>query len=171
MMKAWQVTKLADPADALSLSEIEKPQPKEGEVLIKVEGAALNFFDILLCQGVYQEKPPLPFTPGAEISGTIESVTANSKFNVGDRVLAAPQLPNGGFAEWVTVHEDEVYHIPDSMTFAQAAGFFITHHTGYYALKRCGRLQAGETLLVHAGSGGVGSAAIQLGKIMGAKVI
>ncbi len=170
-MKAWQVKRLADPEEALEIAEIEKPKLEEGSVIIKVEAAALNFFDILLCQGKYQEKPPIPFTPGAEISGVIEEVHPNSSFKVGQRVLAQPKLPNGGLAQYVAAEEENVYEIADSMSFNEAAAMFITYQTTYYALHYRAQLKPGEVLLVHAGAGGVGSAAIQLGKAAGAKVI
>lgn len=170
-MKTWSVTKLADPQEALELVENRKPEPGPGEVLVKVEAAALNFFDILQCQGKYQEKPPLPFTPGAEIGGVIEAVGEGAAFKVGQRVLATPLLPNGGLAEWTCVKEEGIFPIPDSLSFSEAAALFITYQTAYFALHRTARLQPGEVLLVHAGSGGVGSAAIQLGKAAGATVI
>jgi len=170
-MNTWQVTQLGNPQDALSLVDSTKPVPKAGEVLIKVEAIALNFFDILQCQGKYQEKHPLPFTPGAEISGIIEEFGDEINFSVGQRVLATPHLPKGGFSEYVVVAEKSVYPIPDSLSFNEAAALFITYQTAYYALHRNAHLLAGETLLVHAGSGGVGSAAIQLGKAAGATVI
>ncbi|MEW9033746.1 MAG: alcohol dehydrogenase catalytic domain-containing protein, partial [Planifilum fimeticola] len=113
-MRAWQVSKLGDPRKALRLVELPKPSPAAGEVLIRVRAAAVNFLDILLCQGKYQEKPPLPFTPGAEISGTVEAVGDGVALRVGERVLATPSLPRGGFAEWVVVPESHVYPIPDS---------------------------------------------------------
>jgi NADPH2:quinone reductase len=170
-MRAWVVKKLADPSEALHLEELPTPTPKRGEVVIRVEAAALNFLDILLCQGKYQEKPPLPFTPGAEISGTITAVGEGVSLKIGQRVIATPPLPSGGFAEWVSVPEDSVYPIPDSLSWEEAASMFITYQTSYYALHRCGNIQPGEVLLVHAGSGGVGSAAIQLGVAAGARVI
>lgn len=170
-MRAWQVSKLGDPREALRLVELPKPIPAAGEVLIRVEAAALNFLDILLCQGKYQEKPPLPFTPGAEISGTIEAVGDGVSLKEGERVLATPPLPKGGFAEWVSVPESHVYPIPDSLTWNEAAAMFITYQTAYYALHRCAKIRPGEVLLVHAGAGGVGSAAIQLGLAAGARVI
>lgn len=170
-MNTWQVTQLGDPQDALSLVDIPKPVPKAGEVLIKVEAIALNFFDILQCQGKYQEKHPLPFTPGAEISGVIEECGDGIDFSVGQRVLATPHLPKGGFSEYVVVAEKSVFPIPDSLSYNEAAALYITYQTAYYALHRNAHLLAGETLLVHAGSGGVGSAAIQLGKAAGATVI
>lgn len=170
-MNTWQVTQLGDPQDSLSLVDISKPVPKAGEVLIKVEAIALNFFDILQCQGKYQEKHSLPFTPGAEVSGIIEELGDEVNFSVGQRVLATPLLPNGGFSEYVIVAEKSVFPIPDNLPYNEAAALFITYQTAYYALHRNAHLLAGETLLVHAGSGGVGSAAIQLGKAAGATVI
>ena len=170
-MKTWSVTKLADPQEALELIEKPKPEPGPDEVLVKVEAAALNFFDILQCQGKYQEKPPLPFTPGAEIGGIIEAVGEGADFKIGQRVLATPLLPNGGLAEWTCVKSEGIFPIPDSLSFSEAAAMFITYQTAYFALHRTARLQTGEVLLVHAGSGGVGSAAIQLGKAAGAIVI
>ncbi|QDI90515.1 NADPH:quinone oxidoreductase family protein [Salicibibacter halophilus] len=170
-MRAWQVKELADPAQALALEELEKPEREEGQVLIKTQTAALNFFDILLCQGKYQEKPPLPFTPGAEIAGTVEAADSGSDFQVGQKVLARPALPNGGFAEWVSVPEASVFRVPESMSFQEAAAMYITYQTACYALHDRANIKTGDVLLVHAGSGGVGSAAIQLGKAVGARVI
>ncbi|GGE12442.1 oxidoreductase [Marinithermofilum abyssi] len=170
-MRAWQVKELGDPNKALHLVELSKPSPGAGEVLIKVEAVALNFFDILQCQGKYQEKPPLPFTPGAEISGTITAVGEGVSLKAGQRVLATPPLPRGGLAEWVSVPEESVYPIPDSLSWNEAASMFITYQTAYYALHRCAGIQPGQVLLVHAGAGGVGSAAIQLGLAAGARVI
>ena len=170
-MKAWTVTRIADPQEALELAEKPKPETGAGEVLVKVQAAALNFFDILQCQGKYQEKPPLPFTPGAEIAGTIEAVGEGVNLKTGQRVLATPLLPNGGLAEWACVKEEGIFPIPDSLSYPEAAAMFITYQTAYFALHRTARLQPGEVLLVHAGSGGVGSAAIQLGKAAGATVI
>ncbi|MDR6225684.1 NADPH:quinone oxidoreductase family protein [Desmospora profundinema] len=170
-MRTWQVQALANPSEALQRVELPKPTPDVGEVLIHVEAAALNFFDILLCQGKYQEKPSLPFTPGAEISGTVAAVGKGGSLKAGQRVVATPPLPSGGFAEWVSVPEDHVYPIPDSIPWSEAASMFITYQTAYYALHRCAKIQPGEVLLVHAGAGGVGSAAIQLGVAAGARVI
>jgi NADPH:quinone reductase len=171
MMKGWLVKELGEPRDALHLSNLEKPEPKEGEVLINVKSAALNFFDILMCQGKYQEKPPLPFTIGSEIAGVVVKTPVGSRFKEGQRVLALPKLPNGGLVDYFTVAESSVYPIPDSMSWNDAAALFITYHTSYYSLFNRAALVEGEVLLVHAGAGGVGSAAIQLGKAAGAYVI
>lgn len=170
-MKAWTVTELGNPQDVMKIEELPKPQPGPGEALIKVEAAALNFFDILQCQGKYQERPPLPFTPGAEISGTVEELGEGTEGSLGQRVLATPLLPNGGLAEWAVVKENGIFPIPDSLSYSEAAALFITYQTAFFALHRTARLKQGEVLLVHAGSGGVGSAAIQLGKAAGATVI
>lgn len=170
-MRSWVVNEFGDPSNVLQLLEVPEPIVGAGEVLIEVEAAALNFFDILLCQGKHQNKPTLPFTPGSEISGTIRAVGEGSSFKMGQRVLAKPKLPSGGLAKWITVQDEKVFRIPDTMPFEEAAAFFTTYQTSYYALHRRGNLKAGEVLLVHAGAGGVGSSAIQLGKIAGAYVI
>lgn len=170
-VKAWQVTELGDPEQALAVAELPKPSPGAGEALIKVEAAALNFFDILQCQGKYQERPELPFTPGAEIAGTIEALGEGTQGEIGQRVLATPMLPSGGLAEWAVVKQEGIFPIPDELSYAEAAALFITYQTAYFALHRSGHLKKGEVLLVHAASGGVGSAAVQLGKAAGATVI
>lgn len=170
-MRSWKVTELGEPKDVLQLQESPRPEVEKGHALIKVEASSLNFFDILLCQGKYQEKPSIPFTPGSEISGIIHSVGSGSSLKEGQRVIATPHLPNGGLSEWVSVPEDSIYVISDEMPASEAAGMFITYQTAYYALYYKGNIQKDEVLLVHAGAGGVGSAAIQLGKARGAKVI
>ncbi|WP_077213432.1 NADPH:quinone oxidoreductase family protein [Bacillus dakarensis] len=170
-MKAWLVKEIGEPVDVLKIDEVENPVRQEDEVLIRVEATALNFFDILICQGKYQEKPPLPFTFGSEISGVVVEASAASGFKEGQRVMASPKTPKGGLAQYVSVHQTAVYPIPDSMPWSEAAGMTITYRTSYYALYKRAQLQAGEVLLVHAGAGGVGSSAIQLGKAIGAKVI
>jgi NADPH2:quinone reductase len=151
------VHELGEPTDVLKLEDVSAP---EGEVVIDVEACALNFPDILLCRGQYQVKPPLPFTPGIEVAGTV--------VGTGERVLAIPG--QGGLAEQVAVPRSAVHAIPDSLSFESAAALPTTYQTGHVALHRRGNLQAGETLLVHAGAGGVGSAAIQLGLAAGARV-
>ncbi|WPD18567.1 NADPH:quinone oxidoreductase family protein [Thermaerobacter composti] len=170
-MRAWRVHRLGPPQEVLSLEEMPEPEVRPGTVKIRVEAAALNFLDILLCRGEYQERPPLPFTPGAEVAGTVVDAGPETSFRPGQRVVALPVLPDGGLAEFVVVLEDRVYPIPPAMPAADAAAMFITYHTAEYALHRRARLQPGEVLLVHAGAGGVGSAAIQLGAIAGARVV
>jgi len=171
-MKGWLVRELGDPSEALTLeSDLVRPKIGENEVLIKVEATALNFFDILLCQGKYQEKPPIPFTIGSELSGTVVQAGNESKFKEGQRIMALPDLPNGGLVEYIAIKENKVFPIPNSMSWEEGASMFVTYHTSYYALHNRANLKSGEVLLVHAGAGGVGSAAIQLGKAAGAFVI
>ncbi|MGG3943116.1 NADPH:quinone oxidoreductase family protein [Peribacillus psychrosaccharolyticus] len=170
-MKKWLVKELGEPQDVLKIEESDRPVIKDGEVIIEVKAAALNFFDILLCQGKYQEKPRLPFTICSEVSGVIIKTDEGSRFSEGQRVLALPKLPNGGLGDYVSVPETSVYQIPESMSWTEGAAMFITYHTSYYSLFTRAGLQKGEVLLVHAGAGGVGSAAIQLGKAAGAFVI
>lgn len=159
-MRAWRVHELGDPKDVLKLEEIEEPSPKNGEVVVEVEAAALNFFDILMCRGEYQERPELPFPPGGEVAGTAD----------GRRVIATP-FPAGGYSEKVVVSEDALFPIPNSLPFEEAAAMHIIFQTAYFALHRRANLSEGETVLVHAGAGGVGSAAIQLAKAAGARVV
>ena len=170
-MRAWQVRQLGDPEQALELAETEEPRPGPGEVVIQVRAAALNFFDILLCRGEYQERPELPFTPGGEISGTVHEAGEGAGTQAGQRVIATPPLPRGGYAEKVAVPESSVFPIPESIPFEKAAALPITYQTSHVALHHRARLESGETVLVHAGAGGVGSAAIQISRSAGARVI
>jgi NADPH:quinone reductase len=170
-MRAWQVQRLGDPDQALQLAKVDEPRPEPGEVVIGVRAAALNFFDILLCRGEYQERPELPFTLGGEISGTVLETGQGATLQIGQRVIATPPLPRGGYAEKVAVPATSVFPIPDSTPFAKAAALPITYQTAHVALHRRAQLEPYETVLVHAGAGGVGSAAIQIAKAAGARVI
>jgi NADPH2:quinone reductase len=170
-MRAWQVQRLGDPEQALQLAEVDKPRLEPGEVGIEVRAAALNFFDILLCRGEYQERPELPFTPGGEISGTVHAAGEGANLQIGRRVIATPPLPRGGYADRVAVPETSVFPIPASMPFEKGAALPITYQTAHVALHHRAQLESGETVLVHAGAGGVGSAAIQIAKAAGARVI
>jgi NADPH2:quinone reductase len=158
------------PPENLTLEEVADPVAAENEVVVEVYAASLNFPDGLQIQGKYQFQPPMPFTPGSEIGGVIKSTgTSVPGFTVGDRVMATPGL--GGLAEQVSVATGGLRKIPDSMDFKTAAGFAMVYTTSYYALKQRADLQPGETLLVLGASGGVGLAAVELGKLMGAEVI
>ncbi|MCW2722139.1 NADPH:quinone oxidoreductase family protein [Pseudonocardia sp.] len=170
-MLGWQVHELGEPADVLTWGEIPDPEPRPGQVLVRVAAVACNFPDILVCQGKYQEKPPLPFTPGLEIAGEVVAVGEGAAAKVGDRVLGTPPMGRGGYAELAVLDAESTLPWPEGMTPGQAAGMFVTYQTGICALEHRGRLQPGETLLVHAAAGGVGSAAVQIGKAMGARVI
>jgi len=165
-MRAWRVHELGEPQDVLRLEEVPDPEPGTGLLRLRVDAVALNFPDVLLCRGQYQEKPPLPFTPGLEVCGTVLDGP-----RAGERVLASPGLPHGGMAEQVVVAEANALPVPQAMPAPVAASLLITYQTGHVGLHRRAQLREGETLLVHAGAGGVGSAAIQLGKAAGARVI
>ena len=171
-MRAWQVQQLGEPRDALRLAEIPDPEPAPGQVLVRVLGAAANFPDVLMCQGSYQVRPALPFTPGIELCGEVVAVGSGvTGIAVGDRVIGGPALPSGAFAELALMNAGDVLPAPEGLDDAEAAAFFITYQTGWFGLHRRARLAAGETLLVQAAAGGVGSGAVQLGKAAGARVI
>ncbi|WP_299531664.1 NADPH:quinone oxidoreductase family protein [uncultured Streptomyces sp.] len=161
-MQAWRVHRNGEPSEVMRLEETDRPTPGEGQVLLAVRAANINFPDALLCRGQYQVRPPLPFTPGVEVCAETED---------GRRVLATPALPNGGFADYVVADEAALLPVPEALDDAEAAALHIGYQTGWFGLHRRARLRAGETLLVHAAAGGVGSAAVQLGKAAGATVI
>ncbi|MFF4749711.1 NADPH:quinone oxidoreductase family protein [Streptomyces sp. NPDC002514] len=161
-MQAWQVHEIGEPTEVMRLTETERPTPGAGQVLLRVRAAGVNFPDALLCRGQYQIRPPLPFTPGVEICGETPD---------GRRVIATPALPYGGFAEYAVADAAALLPAPDTLDDAEAAVLHIGYQTGWFGLHRRARLQTGETLLVHAAAGGVGSAAVQLGKAAGATVI
>ena len=168
-MKAILCTTYGGP-ELLKYTETEEPSLGEKEVLIEVAACAVNFPDVLIIQNKYQFKPELPFSPGGEVAGVIASVGSGVKhFQIGQRVLALSGW--GGFAEKVKVSADRVFPIPPFMDDITAASTLYTFGTAYHALKDRAELKAGETLLVLGASGGVGLAAVELGKVMGAKVI
>ncbi|TLP46966.1 NADPH:quinone oxidoreductase family protein [Cohaesibacter sp. CAU 1516] len=157
-------------AENLVLKEIDKPVAEEGQVLIRVRAAALNFFDTLIIRNKYQYTPDLPFSPAGEISGEIEAVGAGvDPARIGERVLA--YIRWGGAREYVVVNAEEAILMPEAMEFEQSAGLMITYGTTIYALKSRAKLQPGETLAVLGAAGGVGLAAVEIGKLMGARVI
>jgi NADPH2:quinone reductase len=171
-VKAWQVSRLGEPAEVLDLAEVADPEPGPGQLSVRVLGAAANFFDALMCRGQYQVKPDLPFTPGTELCGEIIALGAGvTGFAVGDRVLGAAALPHGAFAELALMDAASTFTAPPALDDAQAGSLYVGYQTGWFGLHRRARLAPGETLLVHAAAGGVGSAAIQLGKAAGARVI
>ena len=172
-MKAWVVRQLGGPG-SLNLEDVDPGEPAEGMVRIKVRAAAINFPDALMVAGLYQSKPDLPFVPGVEVSGEVVSAPSDAGFKAGDRVMALVDnagLTRGGYAEVTDAAPGSVSRMPDRMSFEEGAGFTLVFQTGWFGLHRRANLKAGETLLVHAGAGGVGSAAIQLGKAAGATVI
>lgn len=171
-MKAWQVTELAEPRKALHLAEVDRPEPGPRQLLVRVAASALNFPDVLLCLGRYQIRPPLPFTPGLELCGEIAALGDGALgWSVGDRVLGNPILPGGAFAEYVLMDAADTFRAPASLADEAAAALHIAYQTAWVGLHRRAHIQPGETLLVHAGAGGVGSAAVQVGKAAGARVI
>jgi len=156
--------------DVLEAGELPEPQAGEGEVVISVRACGINFPDVLMVAGKYQVRPPLPFALGAEVAGTIESCGAGvAGLAPGQRVLAF--CGHGGLAERIAVPAGKVLPIPDQMPFDAAAAFILTYGTSWHALKQRARLQAGETLLVLGAAGGVGLAAVELGRHVGARVI
>ncbi|MBE7374093.1 NADPH:quinone oxidoreductase family protein [Pseudomonas lopnurensis] len=158
------------PADNLTLAEVASPQIRPNEILLEVHAAGVNFPDTLMIEGKYQFKPPFPFSPGGEAAGVVAAVGKKiGHLKVGDRVMGLTGW--GSFAEQVAVPGHNVLPIPPGMDFETAAAFSMTYGTSMHALKQRANLQPGETLLVLGASGGVGLAAVEIGKAMGARVI
>ena len=168
-MKALLCTRYGTPDD-LELADIADPKPAPGEAVVRVAAAALNFFDTLIIAGKYQVKPPMPFSPSAEFAGTVESVGAGvTSLKAGDRVLGYAGY--GAARQCIALAADRLVKIPANVDFDRAAGICVTYGTTLYALKDRAHLKSGETLAVLGASGGVGLAAVELGKLMGARVI
>lgn len=168
-MRAQVVHELGEP-QALSWDEVDDLAPAQGQVLVEVHAAGVNFPDGLIVAGTYQTKPALPFTPGSEVSGVVTALGEGVTGLVpGTRVLAFTGM--GGYAEQVAVAADMVFPIPDAMTHVDAAGFPVTYGTSFHGLVDRADLQSGETLLVLGASGGVGLTAVEIGKALGARVI
>ncbi len=168
-MKAMLSTKTGGP-ELLELTELPDPEPKAGHVLIRIRAAGLNFPDTLMIRDLYQARPPRPFAPGGEIAGEVLAVGEGvTGFAPGDRVLAL--TGHGGYATHVNAEAARVFAIPDEMSFEDAACFIFTYGTSHHALKDRGALKSGESLLVLGAAGGVGAAAVELGKAAGARVI
>ena len=158
------------PAEKLVVEEVAPIEPGDGQVVIGIKACSVNFPDTLIIEGKYQFKPDLPFTPGTDVSGIVTKIGKGvTHAQVGERVMAIPMW--GGFAEEVAVDEKQLIALPSNVDFVPAAAFALTYATSYHALKDRAALQAGETLLVLGAAGGVGLAAVELGKMMGAKVI
>jgi NADPH2:quinone reductase len=168
-MKAMVATRWGEPSE-LEHMDVPDPQPGPGQVLVETRAIGCNFPDILMIQGKYQVKPPLPFCPGHEIAGVVRGVGPGvTRVRPGERVIA--NLEWGGYAERAVTAAERVHSIPDAMPFDQAAALFVVYQTGYCALVQRAGLRPGEWLLVHGAAGGVGLAAVQLGKALGARVI
>jgi len=168
-MKALLCTRYGTPDD-LEFADVPDPEPGPGEAVVKVAAAALNFFDTLIIAGKYQTKPAMPFSPSAEFSGTVERVGAGvTALKAGDRVLG--YSGHGAARERIALSAERLVKLPDGVDFDRAAGLTVTYGTSLHALKDRARLQPDETLAVLGASGGAGLAAVELGKIMGARVI
>lgn len=158
------------PPNTLERIETQPPEPKSDEALVDVTAAGVGFVDGLMVQGLYQVKPPLPYYPGSEFSGIVTSIGSDvSTLTPGDRVLGIAH--SGAFADQVAVAASKLVKLPDNLSEAIAAGFFINYATALYGLRNCGQLCRGESILILGAAGGVGSSAICVAKAMGAKVI
>jgi NADPH2:quinone reductase len=173
-MRALQITELTGPDTALKAADIDEPEashfltPGSG-VLVDVHASGVSFPEVLQTRGEYQIKPPLPFVPGSEVGGVVRSAPQDSGLAAGDRVAAFCML--GGFAEVAVAPAFLTFKLPDTLDFAQGASLVLNYHTAYFALKLRGRLAEGETVLVHGAAGGVGTAALQVAKGLGARTI
>ena len=165
-MKAILVHEFGGP-EVLKLEEVPTPRPVAGQVLVRVKAAGVNPYDTYMRSGTYAIKPPLPYTPGSDAAGTIESVGAGvSKVKPGDRVYTANTL-SGTYAEYTLAVESQVHPLPDRASFAQGAGVWVPYGTAYHGLRHFADARAGETVLIHGASGGVGIAAVQIARAMG----
>ncbi len=168
-MKAVLCTHFGSP-DELELADMAPPQPAPGEAVVRVAAAALNFFDTLIIVGKYQHRPPFPFSPAAEFAGIVERVGAGvTDIASGDRVMG--YMGSGAAREAVAIAAQQLVKLPDSLDFERAAGLTVTYGTTLYALRERAELKGGETLVVLGASGGTGLAAVELGKMLGARVI
>lgn len=170
-MTAWQLPQLGEPAQALQLAELPIPTPGDGQLLVRVRTVALNFPDVLMVQGKYQDRPPLPFTPGIEFCGDVVDGGQDCGFSAGKRVIGGSALPAGGLAEYALANHRELHAAPDGMDDARASALTVAYQTGWMALVHRAAVRPGETVLVHAGAGGVGSAATAIAKAIGARVV
>jgi len=172
-MRALRVREHGEPIDVLRLEECAIPEPATGQVLVRVLGSAANFADVLMCRGQYQDSPDFPFTPGIEACGEVVALGSGTSDApaIGTRVVGTPVIPAGGFAEYALMDARLAFEAPQSLDDASAAALYIGYQTGWFALHRRISVRAGQTLLVHAAAGGVGTAAIQLGRAAGMQVI
>jgi NADPH2:quinone reductase len=169
---AWRVVRYGSPPEALRLEDIDAPVPGDNEALVEVTSTVLNFNEVDGCYGRYRTvDPPVPYTLGMEVLGTVVATGAGAEQWQGHRVIATATGAFGGHAQRAVVDADMTFDVPPGLDDVQGAAFFFPYHVAYLSLVERGGLQAGETLLVHAGAGGVGSAAVQLGAALGARVI
>ena len=173
-MKAIQIVELSGPDSALRIEDLPEPEPSHmltpgSGVVVDVHAAGVSFPEVLQTRGEYQFKPPVPFVPGSEVAGVVRSAPEGASVTEGDRVAAFCML--GGFAEVAVAPEFFTFPLPEKLDFAQGAGLILNYHTAFFALKLRGRLAEGETVLVHGAAGGVGTAALQVAKGLGARTI
>src|SRR3984893_13468468 len=169
-MKAIVVHQFGGP-EVLSLEEVPTPKSAAGQVLVRIHAAGVNPYDTYMRAGTYAIKPPLPYTPGSDAAGTVEAVGEGvTKVKPGDRVYTAATV-TGAYAEYALATESQVHQLPEKITFAQGAGLWVPFGTAYSALRHHANARAGETVLIHGASGGVGMAAIQFAKSMGLTVL
>jgi NADPH2:quinone reductase len=169
-MKAIQVHQFGGP-EVLALEEVPAPKPGPGEVLVHVRAAGVNPYDTYMRAGTYAVKPSLPYTPGSDAAGTVEAVGSSvAKVKPGDRVYTAKTI-TGAYAEYALALESQVYLLPEKISFAQGAGLWVPYGTAYTALHHHAHARAGEALLIHGASGGVGTAAVQFARAQGLTVI
>ena len=167
-MNAWLVHDWCTP-EQMQWTDLPLPEPGPGQVRVKVAAAALNFLDTLMIGGRYQERPPLPFAPGVELSGTVDAIGEDAGLAIGERVCGL--VPYGAFAQYACVDAADLSPVPDAVDLAIAAALPVVYGTAHHALVERGRLRAGETLLVLAAAGGVGLATVQLGRALGLRVL
>jgi NADPH:quinone reductase len=169
-MKAILVREFGGP-EVLKLEEVPTPRPAAGQVLVRIHGAGVNPYDTYMRAGVYAIKPTPPFTPGSDAAGVVEAIGEDvTKVKPGDRVYTAKTL-TGAYAEYALTLESQVHPLPAKITFAQGAGVWVPYGTAYHALHHATRARAGETLLIHGASGGVGIAAVQIARAIGLTVL
>lgn len=173
-MKAIQIVSLTGPDSALELVDLPEPEPTHmlsqgAGVVVNVHCAGVAFPELLQTRGSYQVKPPLPFVPGSEVSGVVRSAPPGAAVKAGERVAAFCAL--GGFAQTAVAPPFLTFALPEKLDFAQGASLILNYHTAYFSLLMRGRLREGETVLVHGAAGGVGTAALQVAKGLGARTI
>ena len=172
LVRAWRVDELGHPSTSLRLEpDLPRPEPGPGQVRVRVEAGNINFADILLCQGIYQDRPGLPFTPGLETAGIVDTVGEGVDLEPGALIAAMAALPSGGYAEYALARAATALVFPDDIPAPAATVLYSTFQTAHVGLHHRARLSEGEWLLVHGASSGVGEAALQLGVAAGARVI
>ncbi|MBU8828291.1 NADPH:quinone oxidoreductase family protein [Mycolicibacterium goodii] len=172
MAGAWMVRECGEPGEVLRWEDMPVPRPAAGQLRVRVAATSCNFADVLLCRGDYQQKPDPPFTPGLELCGVVEAVGADADPGlIGTRVVGQPVLPHGGFAEVAVLDAADAFGVPDEVDDTAAATLHLTYLTAWLGLHRRAAVQAGDVVVVTAAAGGVGSAAVQVARAAGAKVI